>query len=89
MFRMKPYTKCLDCIRTDNIKCKNCMDKLVNDIMNKNQHASTKVLLRRSPKYKHLYSNKYPIKIEIMDRPAVLNSISLNSMRGSYNNRRK
>ena len=63
MFRVKPYTKCVDCIKTDSIKCKNCMDKLVLDIMNKNNNSSAKHLLRRSPKYKHLYSNKFPVKI--------------------------
>lgn len=63
MFRVKPYTKCLDCIRTDHLKCKNCMDKLVNEIISKKENGSPKYLLRRSPKYKHLYDNKYPVKI--------------------------
>ena len=35
MFRLKPYTKCIDCIKTDKIRCKDCMDKLVNEIMDK------------------------------------------------------
>jgi hypothetical protein len=63
MFRVKPYTKCIDCIRTDHFKCKNCMDKLVNEIMANKDTGVPKHLLRRSPKYKHLYDNKYPVKI--------------------------
>lgn len=63
MFRIKPYTKCIDCIRTDQFKCKNCMDKLVSDIMANKDNGKPKHLLRRSPKYKHFYDNKYPVKI--------------------------
>lgn len=61
MFRVKPYTTCLDCIRTDHLKCKNCMDKLVNDIMNSKDSFNTKQLIRKSPKSRYMLENKHPL----------------------------
>lgn len=59
MFRVKPYTKCIDCIRTDQFKCKSCMDKLVNSIMTTKDNFVTKQLTRKSPKSNYLLENKY------------------------------
>lgn len=39
MFRGKPYSKCIDCITSDKLKCKRCMNKLldtINDFQNIN-----------------------------------------------------
>lgn len=54
MFRVKPYTKCLDCILTDHLKCKKCMDKLVNDIMTSKDSFVTKQVMRKSPKSRYM-----------------------------------
>ena len=32
MFRLKPYTKCVDCLTNDKLKCKKCMQAIIKDI---------------------------------------------------------
>lgn len=39
------------------------MDKLVDDVIGKKDSGVPKQILHRSPKYKHLYDNKYPVNM--------------------------
>jgi predicted nucleotide-binding protein (sugar kinase/HSP70/actin superfamily) len=63
MFRVKPYTKCLGCIRTDRIKCKDCMEHLVQNASSRHSGKGAYDVLRKSPKYKKLLDKKYPVRV--------------------------
>lgn len=36
MFRVKPYTKCIDCLTQDKLRCQNCMEAIIEDIAKNN-----------------------------------------------------
>lgn len=57
--------------------------------MAKKDSGTPQHLLRRSPKFKHLYDNKYPVKISFKQTPTITptplkHSTSVNSMRVSH-----
>lgn len=38
MFRIKPYTKCIQCLSNDKLKCRKCMESIIEDI-SKNENV--------------------------------------------------
>lgn len=39
MFREKPYTQCFECIQSTKLKCKKCMNTLVEDVLKLKQRT--------------------------------------------------
>ncbi len=48
MFHYKPYTKCIECLSNNRLKCKKCMEQMINDIQNKRLPRNVSKIKMRS-----------------------------------------
>lgn len=49
MFRAKPYTKCIDCLTQDRLRCHKCMELIIDNISKKSNPKKVTEIRRLSP----------------------------------------
>lgn len=63
MFRNKPYTKCIDCLSNNRLKCKKCMEQIIEDV-SKNSLPKRFVRMKEFSATKHGHSKYTQYKKE-------------------------